>query len=106
MLIEETIEADASATSPYAYSDYDQDNAATRLVGRYLDNDATTDPLFTYYDRDGNELGPTPLSPSNRLAIDAVGINLTVKKDSSFAPNPTVLQNRVRLPNVDYQEVA
>ncbi len=103
-LVEETTGALPAATAPYAYSDYDPDDTVTRLVGRYVNNDGS-DPLFRYFDSDGNEIGPTPLNPGQRLAVRSIGISFTVKKDSGYAPNPTVVRNRVRLPNVDYQEV-
>lgn len=103
-LVEETIVADPGAVAPYSYADYDPVDAEVRLVGRFVDNDEA-DPLFSYYDDDGNELGPLPLGPSQLLAVDSVGIALSVKKESTFARNPTVVENRVRLPNVDYQEV-
>lgn len=104
-LVEETTVADAVATAPYAHSDYDPADAEVRLVGRFVDNDVA-DPLFTYYDDDGDQLGPLPLSSAQLLAVRSVGISLEVKKESGFARNPTVIQNRVRLPNVDYQETS
>jgi len=103
-LVESTTIAGAGAAAPYAYSDYDPDDAEVRLVGRFVNNDAS-DPMFTYYDSDGDELGPTPLTTAQRLAVHSIGISISVKKESTFARNPTVIQNRVRLPNVDYQEV-
>lgn len=103
-LLEETTIADPAATAPYAYTDYDPDDTEVRLVGRFVNNDAS-DPLFTYYDSDGAEIGPTPLTAGQRLAVRSIGISISVKKDSTFAKNPTVIRNRVRLPNVDYQEV-
>ncbi|MCZ7530913.1 MAG: hypothetical protein M5U31_11570 [Acidimicrobiia bacterium] len=103
-LVEETTAAMPAAVAPYDYTDYDADDTEVRLVGRYVNNDAA-DPLFIYYDSDGNELGPTPLTAGQRLAVNSIGISFTVKKESGFAPNPTVIRNRVRLPNVNYQEV-
>lgn len=103
-LVEATTIADAAAVAPYSYGDYDPADSEVRLVGRFVNNDAS-DPIFTYYDSDGDEIGPTPLTAEQRLAVRSIGISISVKKESTFAKNPTVIRNRVRLPNVDYQEV-
>jgi hypothetical protein len=97
-LIEKVWTADASSSAPnYTYT-----GAATvRLVGRYVANSAAK-PLFTYLDDSSNTLSATPLSSTDLLAISAVQIQLVVKKTVATPLNPTTLINRVRLPNVDY----
>jgi hypothetical protein len=77
----------------------------TRLVGRYVANDASN-PIFEYFDDDGNVL-PAPLSASDLLAVNGVRITLRVKKTRS-APSvaTTTVINRVRLPNQDYDAIA
>ncbi len=99
-LIEEVIKPDASSVPPaYTY------NGATtrRYVGRYVAN-AASNPIFRYYDSDGNEITPVPLSAANRLAVHSVKITLSIRRTSTFQLDSTTLQNTVRLPNVDYQE--
>jgi hypothetical protein len=101
-LVEEAWDADAASVAPnYTYT-----GAPTvRFVGRYVDNDATN-PIFTYLDDNDNALTPYPLSASDLLAIKAVQIELSVKRATTRPLNPTVLVNRVRLPNMDYNAVA
>jgi Tfp pilus assembly protein PilW len=101
-LIEQVWTADVGSTAPnYTYT-----GAATvRLVGRYVSNDATH-PLFEYLDDSDNALPNTPLNATDLLAIQAVQIQLIVKKSVSTQLNATTLINRVRLPNMDYDDVA
>jgi hypothetical protein len=81
----------------------------TRLVGRFIANNLSTEPMFTYYyDADGDgELDPflvseTPLSVENALKVKAIGVNLAVRKGTSLTVAPTMVANFVRLPNVFY----
>jgi hypothetical protein len=101
-LIEQVWSADAGSTAPnYTYT-----GAATvRLVGRYVANNATH-PLFQYLDDGGNVLPNTPLNATDLLAVDAVQIQLIVKRTVATPLNATTLINRVRLPNMDYDDVA
>ncbi len=101
-LIEEVWTADASSSAPnYTYTGV----AKIRLVGRYVAN-TTAEPIFTYYDDDGNVLGPYPLDATDRLAIKSVGIELKVKRTTTYNDKATTVVNRVRLPNLDYNAVA
>ena len=101
-LIETVWTADAGSSAPnYTYT-----GASTvRLVGRYVANSATS-PLFTYLDSDGDALTSTPLNATDLLAVQAVQINLVVKKTTASKLNATTLVNQVRLPNLDYNDVA
>jgi type II secretory pathway pseudopilin PulG len=78
-----------------------------RVVGRYVDDH----DVFTYYppdDPDTPEPEPAldfPLDAADLLEIDAVEVNLAIRKTSNAAMEPTTLINRVRLPNVDYQPI-
>lgn len=56
-------------------------------------------PIFVYYDPAGLAIA-TPVA--NTLRIDAVGVNLAIRKPSKLPEKATTLTNRVRLPNVDY----
>jgi hypothetical protein len=70
---------------------------ATRIDGQYLD---TSQPMFTYFDADGNPI-PTPITTLAALrSIDVVGINLRVR----VIPNAPVVvfQTQVHVRNVDY----
>jgi hypothetical protein len=92
-----------------------------RLVGQYVANTLTnpTDSLFTYYYTDaGGDLAgfcrsasapgcsaigdQTPLTSANGLLVQAVGINLEIRKSTVLPVALTTLVNRVRLPNVYY----
>jgi len=116
-LIEEVTEPAAGSTTPpnclYDYAD--PGLTRTRLVGQYVANDLN-DPdhaIFTYYYDDGsgtlvqfsNQDAPedlTPLSTSDALLVQAVGINLEIRKSTALPVAVTTLMNRVRLPNVYY----
>jgi type II secretory pathway pseudopilin PulG len=101
-LIEQVWDADSGSTAPnYTYTG----TPSVRFVGRYVDND-TANPIFTYLDEGGTPLVNYPLSAADRLAIKAVQIELIVKRGTTRPVNPTVLVNRVRLPNMDYNAVA
>jgi len=101
-LIEQAWDADAGSSAPnYTYTG----PPAVRFVGRYVDNDVAN-PIFTYLDEGGTALTNYPLSSADMLAIKAVQIELIVKRSTTRPLNPTVLINRVRLPNMDYNAVA
>jgi hypothetical protein len=101
-LIEQVWTADAGTTSPnYTYTG----TSTVRLVGRYVANNAAK-PLFQYLDSSGNVLPNTPLSATDLLAIKAVQIQLIVKKTTASPLNATTIINRVRLANLDYNDVA
>lgn len=100
-LVEEVTEPDAPCVGPnYTYTG----TPSVRFVGRYVAN-VPAAPIFTYYDDEGNVLGPTPLSDVDRLKVRQVKITLAIRKETTYEVADTVLVNRVRLPNLDYQEV-
>lgn len=76
-----------------------------RVVGRYV----AEEDVFSYYGPDdpdipGSEPPLTlPLDPAELLEIEAVEVNLSIRKTTNASMTPTTLINRVRLPNVDYQ---
>lgn len=82
---------------------YDEEPPSIRLVGQYVTN-SVTNPLFSYYDLDGQPVGTPgqPLTDQEATEVRAVGINLSVRKSTNFAVPSTDLVNRVRLPNVYY----
>jgi prepilin-type N-terminal cleavage/methylation domain-containing protein len=101
-LIEQVTKPDASSVAPaYTYNG----TPTNRYVGRYIAN-ATTLPIFQYFDANGVALPTTsaPLSASDRLAVDSVEITLSIRRTSTFQLSATTLVNTVRLPNVDYQQ--
>ncbi|MEW6059942.1 MAG: hypothetical protein AB1551_07385 [Actinomycetota bacterium] len=91
---------------------YPTDPAATRtrLVGQYVANDLEdpTQAMFTYYYCDATgaltafTTDQTPLSLADGLLVEAVGIHLAIRKDTSLPVADTTLVNRVRLPNVNF----
>lgn len=78
----------------YSYGSYPVIN---RLDGRYLD---TSQPMFTYYDADGNQLTTPITTTANLRSIDAVGVNLRVRVRPR-API-TVINTLIHIRNVDY----
>jgi hypothetical protein len=71
--------------------------ASTRIDGQYLD---TSQPIFSYFDADGNPI-TTPITTLAALrSIDIVGINLRVRVNPN-API-VVIQTQVHVRNVDY----
>jgi hypothetical protein len=73
-----------------------------RFVGKYVANTAAQ-PLFEFYDVDGNTL-TTPLSSSSLLAVYSVRVTLVVRKQTTLPVRAVTVVNQVRLPNVDYQQ--
>ncbi len=71
--------------------------ASTRIDGQYLD---TTQPIFSYFDRDGNPIATPITTLANLRSIDVVGINLRVRVNPK-API-VVIQTQVHVRNVDY----
>jgi hypothetical protein len=103
-LIEEVKAPDTGSVAPnYTYIS-PTNKAAVRFVGRYIANDAAH-PIFVYRDANGVNLGPTPLSASNLLAIHSVQITLMIRKSPYRGVDFTTLENTVRLPNLDFQAV-
>jgi type II secretory pathway pseudopilin PulG len=117
-LIEKVTQPAAGSTTPpdCVYDFVTASLTRTRLVGQYVANNLN-DPahaLFTYYHDDGtgnlvqftngSDGSPdeTPLSTSNALLVEAVGINLEIRKSTALPVAITTLVNRVRLPNVFY----
>ena len=85
----------------------DLPRCTVRLVGHFVAN-TSAEPLFTYYPETGAALA-TPMSGTNAnlLSIKSVEIELRVKRDANrMNVNTTVIQNRVRLPNLEYNAVA
>jgi prepilin-type N-terminal cleavage/methylation domain-containing protein len=94
-VIEEAVEP--AGASPYTYTG----TPKVRIVGRHFAN-AASQPLLTYLDEDGTVLGPAPLTADQRLQIDSVRIDLSIRKSNNLSVKPTTVRTTVRLPNVDY----
>jgi type II secretory pathway pseudopilin PulG len=107
-LIEEVTQPDAGGVPPDCT--YTQNAPTTRLVGQYVANDLAdpAEAIFTYYyeEADGTLTAfppeATPLSASDALLVEAVGIRLKIRKSTALPVADTTLVNRVRLPNVFY----
>jgi hypothetical protein len=99
-LVEEVVKPGALSVPPaYTYTG----TPSQRFVGRYVAN-TVSQPIFRYFDSDGHELTATPLSATDRLAVNSVQITLAIRRTTTFSIATTTLVNTVRLPNVDYQE--
>ncbi len=104
VLKEQIVAADAGGTPPSCVY---TGGYSTRLVGKYVANPSSL-PVLTYYydDATGNPVafttGQTPLSATNRLLVNAIGITLAIRATTNYNVPYTTLINRVRLPNVDY----
>ena len=102
-VIEEATEPTGSP--PYSYpASYPSSGAVVRVVGRHFANDAAQ-PLLTYVDDEGNVLSGNPLSSDQRLQIDAVRVDLSIRKSTSLSVRATTVRTMVRLPNVEYTPV-
>jgi prepilin-type N-terminal cleavage/methylation domain-containing protein len=104
-LIEEVTQPN-DGVSPPNCGDYTQYEPRTRLVGQYVAN-ASDEPIFTYYYDNGGvptafTTADTPLDAADLLLVNAVGIELAIRKDTNLWVAHTTLMNRVRLPNVNY----
>ncbi len=98
-LISQFWSPDAGSTAPnYTYTGA----AKLRYVGRYVAN-PSNQPIFQYFDSDGNQLA-TPLSSSSLLAVYSIRVTLVVRKQTTLPLRAVTVVNQVRLPNVDYQE--
>lgn len=76
-----------------------------RTVGRYVTNDPLSDPIFTYYDIDGNELTVDEagaLDATDWPNVRSVKIELWVRKSTDRSLPSTQVATRVRMPNLDY----
>ena len=78
-----------------------------RVVGRYV----AEEDVFTYYPADDPDTAVQepalllPLDAEELKQIEAVEVNLSIRKTTNASMTPTTLINRVRLPNVDYQPI-
>jgi Tfp pilus assembly protein PilW len=101
VLIEEATPADAGSVAPnYTYTG----SAVVRFVGRFVAN-GTGEPLFTYYDATGAQLTSTPLSASDMLAVNSVGVTFAIRKQNAQNVPVTTVVNQVYLPNVYYNPI-
>lgn len=104
-LVEEVTAPDTTSVAPnYTYTGA----AKVRFVGQYITNGATNPP-FTYFSEDATvplAMDPscTCLNGANRLNVRAVGVTFSIRHSTSLKVAPTTLVNRVRLPNLDYND--
>ncbi len=99
---EQVLAAQAGGTPPACvYSG----SYTTRVVAKSISS-ATT--IFTYYYDDGSGTpaafasGSVPLTATDRLLVNAIGISLSVNESTSPNIPATTIVNRTRLPNVYY----
>ena len=107
-LIEEVKSADPGSVPNAPNYTYDADPTNTprvRYVGRYVANPAGS-PIFTYLDQSGNALTPTPLNAATLLSVNSVKVNLMIRKSPTGGIGYTTLQSTVRMPNMDFTQVA
>jgi prepilin-type N-terminal cleavage/methylation domain-containing protein len=91
---EYTIADSTSTPGNYTYND----NApVNRIDGQYLD---TSQPIFSYYDVDGNLLTAPITTMAGLRSIDAVGVTLHVRVHPN-SPS-VVVTSRIHVRNVDY----
>lgn len=76
-----------------------------RYIGGYIINQDRAEPIFTFLDVDGAPVSLSAVPTNAELAkIAVVKIRLIVRKTSGAAEGPLTLENRVRLPNVIYNQ--
>jgi type II secretory pathway pseudopilin PulG len=96
-LVERTTAPDPGSQPPT----YATQTPVVRVVGRYVVNDAS-DPLFVYYDADGQLLGTPgqPLTADQASQVRAVDIRVSIRTPTGRPVSATTLVNRVRLANL------
>jgi len=95
-LIKQRTEADPSSRPYWTFPT----TATTTTVARKIPS-ATTPPLFTYYDGDGNVVAPTgSTDPAVLLTIESVSISLTVQANGIAGVPAVTIQNKVAMPNL------
>lgn len=96
-LVQETLKPDGGSEPPnYTYTGV----PVQRILGSYVANPPSR-PIFVYYDAAETALS-TPLDASQMLAVEAVGVTLSIRRTTNLQVAPTTVIDRVRLPNVDY----
>lgn len=103
---EQTLPADAGGAPPTCtYTG----SYTTRFVGKYLVNSNVLPVFSYYYDNAGTPAvfatTSVPLSATDRLSVNAVGITLSIRQSTNYSVPATTLVNRVFLPNVDYNPI-
>lgn len=76
-----------------------------RFIGGYIVNLEQGDPIFSYLDVNGYPVtfsDPPTNAELGKIAI--VRVKLIVQKKSGNGEGPTVVENRVRLPNIIYSQ--
>lgn len=103
-LVREITEPDEGSVPPnYTYTG----DPGSRILGLYVAN-STERPIFEYFDAAGEALEPDSsggLSAADRVLVEAVGITLSIRRDTLLQVAPTTVLNRVRLPNVNYNPI-
>lgn len=104
--VEQTVAPDAASCPNCTYSG----TPTTRVVGRWVAN-RSSQPIFRFFDGTGAVVAapltdPLEATDSAELAllrtIEAVEVNLSIRRTQTIGSKGTTLINRVRLPNVDY----
>jgi prepilin-type N-terminal cleavage/methylation domain-containing protein len=87
-----------SGSAPFTNSSF-TGTPIVRIVGRFVSG---TDPIFTYIHTSGTEFtaDQTPLPTASLTDIGTVGVSIAIQKTSRGFTNATVLEDRVRLPNI------
>ncbi len=95
-LVETRLTADAGSTAPYwTFSG----TPTTRVVTDQVVNTASQ-PLFVYYDGTGTAFVPTPGDTASLDAVRSVEVSLSVQARDTGEVPPTVLEQRIYLPNL------
>jgi prepilin-type N-terminal cleavage/methylation domain-containing protein len=96
-----------NATASKAPWTFDSTPRPARTIATSVVTTATQ-PLFTYYNKDGNAL-PVPaggtLSAADRKLVAAVQIHLTVQSDTTGRAEPVEISNTVSIPNLGVTRV-
>jgi prepilin-type N-terminal cleavage/methylation domain-containing protein len=91
---EDATQPDAASTpGNYTYTG----TPVNRIDGQYID---TTQPIFTYYASDDQEIIPPIITTADLRSIDSVGVTLRVRVHP-HAP-VVVVSTRIHIRNVDY----
>jgi hypothetical protein len=84
-------------------------DGVVRTVGRYVTNNPLERPIFSYYGSNGDLIEPAAdgsVDPGSWSDIEAVKVDLWIRKSTNRSMPSTEVTSRVRMPNLDYTEAS
>ena len=102
-VLTETLQApNAHAVGDYNYQYCTPGPGCTTVVSRVLArNVQTTNPIFTYYAKNGSQFTDPTLTASELASVDSIDLLVSVKSTPNQTIHGSTLTMRVTLPNAD-----